>query len=146
MTCKVFLTAIADVFDGLFFSPRFRRRALRPSLLLICLAAGPCNGYALGDPVRGEKLYEGTCKACHALDRNGIGPKHRGVFGRAAGTVRDYAYSAALQNSKIVWNEETLDKWLADSQTFVPDNKMFFPVDDAQERSDIIAFLKEKAK
>jgi cytochrome c len=100
----------------------------------------------MGDPARGEKLYEESCKACHALDRNGIGPKHRGVFGRAAGAVPDYAYSPELQNSKITWTEEALDKWLADSQTFVPGNKMFFPVDDAQERSDLIAFLKAKAK
>jgi len=100
----------------------------------------------MGDPAHGEKLYEENCKVCHSLDRNAIGPKHRGVFGRKAGTVQGYDYSAVLKNSGIVWNEQTLDKWLTDSQAFVPDNKMFFSVDDPQERSDIIAFLKEKAK
>src|SRR5262249_39552651 len=140
------LSAIADAFSGHFFSPGFRQRAVQLGLFVICLATGPCHGYAMGDPIRGGKLYEEACSACHALDRNGIGPKHRGVFGRAGGTVQDYAYSTSLQNSKIVWTEEALDKWLADSQTVVPDNKMFFPVDDAQERSDLIAFLREKAK
>jgi cytochrome c len=142
MTGKAISSAIADIFDCLFFFREF----LLLGLFMICMAAGLRHGYAMGDLVRGEKLYEDTCKACHSLDKNGIGPKHRGVFGRAAGAVRDYAYSAALQNSKISWNEEALDKWLADSQTLVPGNKMFFPVDDAQERSDLIAFLKEKAK
>jgi cytochrome c len=146
MSGRAVLSDIGYAFGGLFFVRAFRRQALQSGLLTICLAAGPSHGYAMGDPIRGEKLYEDSCKACHALDRNGIGPKHRGIFGRAAGTVRDYTYSAELQNSKIVWTEDALDKWLADSQTLVPGNKMFFPVDDAQERSDLIAFLKEKAK
>jgi cytochrome c len=145
MTGTAVLRTIADFADGLFLVRGFRR-AVHSGLFMICLAAAPCQGYAAGDPIRGEKLYEDSCKACHALDRNGIGPKHRGVFGRTSGTVRDYQYSDPLQNSGIVWNEETLDKWLTDSQAFLPGNKMFFPVEDAQERSDLIAFLREKAK
>jgi cytochrome c len=96
---------------------------------------------AAGDPVRGEQIYEG-CTDCHALDENSVGPKHRNVFGSKAGAVSDYHYSAALKSSGIVWSEDTLDKWLTDSQALVPGNKMFFRVPDAQARADIIAYLK----
>jgi cytochrome c len=146
VTGRAVLRVIADVYEGLFLIRGMGQRAAQLCLFMIGAAAGPCDTYAMGDAIRGEKLYDETCKACHALDRNGIGPKHRGVFGRTAGAVQDYAYSAELKSSKIVWTEATLDKWLVDSQTVVPGNKMFFPVDDAQERSDLIAFLKEKAK
>ena len=67
------------------------------------------------------------------------------MFGRKAGSVPAYAYSAALKASGIVWNESTLDRWLADPQAMVPGTKMTFSVDDAQDRADVIAFLKERS-
>jgi cytochrome c len=101
-------------------------------------------GLAAGDAARGETVYR-DCMICHSLDRNEIGPMHRNVFGRKAGTVQGYDYSAALKASSIVWNEATLDRWLTDPQAVVPGTKMTFSLDDAQERADVIAFLKEKA-
>lgn len=98
---------------------------------------------AAGNPAHGEQVYK-TCALCHSLDRNGAGPKHAGVFGRTAGSVPDYRYSPALQKSGIVWNDETLDKWLADPQALVPGTKMFFDVKSAQDRADVIEYLKEK--
>jgi cytochrome c len=79
---------------------------------------------------------------CHALDKNEIGPRHRDVFGNKAASVPGYDYSAALKASNIVWNEATLDKWLTDPQALVPGTKMAYAVDDAQDRADVIAFLK----
>ena len=99
---------------------------------------------AAGDPAHGEQVYK-TCAICHSLDKNGAGPKHAGVFGRTAGTVPDYRYSPALQKSGIVWTDETLDKWLADPQALVPGTKMFFDVKSAQDRADVIEFLKERS-
>lgn len=98
-----------------------------------------------GDADHGEKLYE-ACQDCHSLDKNEVGPRHRGVFGRVAGSLADYHYSTALKNSGIVWNDETLDKWLTNPQAFVPGAKMYFHVADATDRADIIAFLREKAQ
>jgi cytochrome c len=96
------------------------------------------------DAGRSEKVYQ-DCMICHSLDKNEIGPRHRGVFGRKAGSVADYGYSAALKASNIVWNETTLDRWLIDPPALVAGTKMLFSVDDAQDRADVIAFLKEKA-
>jgi len=95
-----------------------------------------------GDSAHGKTLYQG-CQACHSIDDNDLGPKHRGVVGRPAGSVQDYNYSAALKNSGLTWDELTLDRWLTNPSALVPGTKMFFKIDDAQARADIIAYLKE---
>lgn len=97
----------------------------------------------IGDPGRGKTLYQ-ACEACHSIDENDLGPKHRGVVGRPAGIVEDYAYSKALKNSGLTWDEPTLDRWLTNPSALVPGTKMFFQISDAQNRADIIAFLKEQ--
>ena len=113
--------------------------------IAVVLALGHSTpSFSAGDPDHGAKVYR-QCMICHSLDKNGIGPSHRDVFGRRAGSVPDYGYSAALKGSNIVWNETTLDHWLTNPQAFVPGTKMMFSVDDAQDRADVIAFLKEKA-
>jgi cytochrome c len=95
-----------------------------------------------GDAAHGKMLYQG-CQACHSIDDNDLGPRHRGVVGRPAGSVVDYNYSAALKNSGLTWDEGTLDRWLTNPSALVPGTKMFFKIDDAQSRADIIAYLKE---
>ena len=121
--------------------------ALRRAVVTTLLAAvaPPCMGvaHAAADATHGAQVYK-TCGICHAMEKNGAGPKHAGVFGRTAGTVLDYRYSPALQKSGIVWNEATLDKWLADPQALVPGTKMFFNVDSAQDRADVIEYLRQK--
>ena len=117
-------------------------------VLAAAIAASPAAAspaWAAGDAARGEQLYE-ACQDCHSLDKNDVGPRHRGVYGRKAGSLPDYAYSDALKSSSIVWNEETLDKWLTDPQAFVPGVRMFFHLADPQDRADVIAYLKERAK
>lgn|GEM_PF-1471203 len=101
--------------------------------------------HAAGDPVRGATLYQG-CGDCHSIEKNDVGPMHKGVVGRVAGSVAGYNYSSALKNSKIVWTEENLNKWLSGPDAMVPGTKMFYQVQDPKDRADIIAFLKEKAK
>ena len=105
------------------------------------------SGHALAAPdaSHGEEVYQ-SCQDCHSLDTNDLGPKHRGVFGRKAGSVPDYNYSPALKNSGLKWNEESLDKWLTDPQKLVPGSKMFFHLDAAKDRADVIEYLKERAR
>ena len=113
-------------------------------MLLVPLALFPVqHAAAAGDAAHGAQVYK-TCAICHSIDRNGAGPKHAGVFGRTAGSVPDYRYSVALKKSGIVWNDATLDKWLADPQALVPGTKMFFNLDSAQDRADVIEYLKEQ--
>ena len=112
---------------------------------LAALAASQAAAASAGDPVRGEQIYQ-ACTDCHSLDQNDVGPRHRGVYGRKAGSLPDYDYSDALKNANIVWSEEALDRWLAGPQTFVPGVKMVFHLDNAQDRADVIAYLKDRAK
>ena len=54
-----------------------------------------------------------------------------------------YAYSDALKSSHLVWNEESLDRWLADPEKVAPGQRMGLNVPQAQERADLIAYLKQ---
>jgi cytochrome c len=110
---------------------------------LIAAASLAAVNSLVGDPGRGKTLYQ-ACEACHSIDENDLGPRHRGVVGRRAGSIADYSYSTALKNSGLTWDETTLDRWLTNPSSLVPGTKMFFQIGDAQSRADLIAFLKEQ--
>src|SRR5947208_14447028 len=94
-----------------------------------------------GDPARGEQLY-GRCEACHALAYDRVGPRHCGVLGRRAGSVPGFEYSPAMKRSKLVWNDRTLSRFLADPLKTVPGTTMTYAgVPDPKERADLIAYL-----
>jgi len=98
---------------------------------------------AAADPEKGKEIY-GRCLACHALEYDRVGPRHCGLFGRRAGSVKGFTYSEAMQRSKIVWNEKTLDRFLANPPKAVPGTAMTYAgVPDAKERADLIAYLKQ---
>jgi cytochrome c len=108
-------------------------------------------GSSLSVPARAQAqadakaLFEKRCGGCHALDRDKEGPRLGGVFGRTAGSVDSFQYSDALKKSKVKWTEETLNKWLTDTEKLVPNNDMTFHVEKADERSEIIAYLKQNS-
>jgi cytochrome c len=107
------------------------------------MAAGAaCAGGPPGDVNAGEGIYE-RCAACHSLRYDRTGPRHCGLFGRRAGTVKGYPYSDAMKRSGIVWNDGSLDRFLAAPLTAVPGTSMGYAgVEDATERGNLIAFLK----
>ena len=98
-----------------------------------------------GDAARGADVYRARCTGCHSLDANRIGPRHRGVFGRVAGSLDDFRYSPALQASDLVWDAESLDLWLTNPQALIPGQRMGFRLGDAAARRDVIAFLKQES-
>ncbi len=107
-------------------------------MLVFCAAAA-----AAPDARRGEQVYA-RCMACHALAFDRVGPRHCGLFGRLAGSVPDFAYSPAMKQSKITWNERTLDRFLAMPLKMVPGSTMTYDgISDPQARSDLIAYLKQ---
>lgn len=92
------------------------------------------------DAVRGKIVYQ-VCMGCHSVDEDDVGPRHRGVVGRVAGSVVGYPYSPALRNAGFKWDAAALDKWLTNPQGLVPGTKMFFMLSNAQDRADVIAYL-----
>ena len=113
-------------------------------LTLLFMLAIPC-ACAAADPMRGEQLYESRCIGCHSFDDNRIGPMHREVYGRPAGSVKNFDYSPAVKKSKIVWDEVTLDRWLTSPEKLIPGQKMGYSVPDAADRADLVAYLKRES-
>jgi cytochrome c len=113
---------------------------------LILIAIGTAYGADPGDPAAGKAFFSQTCKQCHSAepaDGGGeIGPSLIGLFGRPAG-VGDtrFAYSAALPASKLVWNRETLDRFLTDPATTVPGTTMALPIPVQKDRDNVIAYF-----
>lgn len=114
--------------------------ALAAAMAIAGATEAPVTTPVRGDPARGKSLYQ-ACQACHSIDDNDLGPRHRGVVGRRAGSVADYNYSSALKNSGLTWDPATLDRWLSNPSALVPGTKMYFTIPDAQARADIIAYL-----
>ena len=98
-----------------------------------------------GDAVRGKDVFEKRCTGCHTMEADREGPRLAGVYGRASGAVAGFSYSEALKKAHLVWNDSTLDQWLADPDKLVPGNNMEFHVAKADERRDLIRFLKQSA-
>jgi len=121
------------------------RYFLRSGLLVLALAA-PAQA---ADAAKGERLYA-VCKACHTLHKGGpqiVGPNLHGFFGRPAAQAQGYAFTPALRNSGIVWNDATLDKFIADPKGTVPGTRMIYPgMRKPEDRENLIAFLKEATK
>lgn len=122
------------------------------SLWLLVLAGVSVASGAMaqpGDVDRGQHDFR-ACAACHSLepDRNMTGPSLADLWGRKAGGLPSFErYSDALKSSGIVWNDETLNRWLTDPQRLVPGNVMPFDgIKDASARADLLAFLKEATK
>jgi cytochrome c len=103
---------------------------------------GVLTGISFSSQPDGKMLFEKRCGGCHALDRDKEGPRLGGVYGRTAGSIESFQYSDALKNSKVTWTEDTLNSWLTDTEKVVPNNDMSFRVDNAEERREIIAYLK----
>ena len=103
------------------------------------IASGP------GDAGRGREVFEKRCTGCHALEKDREGPRLNGVYGRTSGTGTGFAYSPALKRAHILWDDASLEQWLADPDVFVAGNNMEFHVPKPQERRDLIAFLKQQS-
>ncbi|MEO9970176.1 MAG: c-type cytochrome [Hyphomonadaceae bacterium] len=100
----------------------------------------------IGDADAGKRAFA-ACRSCHTVQegRNGLGPSLAGVFGREAGTVEGFKYSDAMTASGVTWTAESLDKYLLNSEEFIPGNRMtpLFRqgVQKDDKRRDIIAYL-----
>jgi cytochrome c2 len=100
----------------------------------------------LGDAAAGKAYFTQTCRQCHSAepgDGGGeIGPSLIGVFGRPAGVGDDrFAYTKALTDSKLVWNLETLDRFLTDPAATVPGTTMALPIPVKKDRDNVIAYF-----
>jgi cytochrome c len=125
-----------------------KRALLAIAIMILCGNGSACSEQTQvprGDVSRGAALYQQRCGACHSLDADRVGPRHRGVFGRRAASVEGYQYSDALRQLNATWDAETLDRWLADPTAMAPGTAMGVSTPGAQDRADIIAYLNSDA-
>jgi len=138
MPIRPSLHAAIFLFAALAFSAA---HAAAPPVRMMAPQSPPPSG----STSRGAEIYENKCGACHSLDQNRIGPKHRGVFGRRSASVPDFSYTPALKKLNVVWNTATLDRWLQNPTAMAPGTAMGFRLASAQERADVIAYLKQES-
>jgi cytochrome c len=91
-------------------------------------------------------MFNNACRTCHVLREgdNRLGPNLYKIIGRLAGSVDGYTYSSALENAEFVWDEETLDRFIANPEQAVPGNNMkpFGGISSPEDRAKIIGFLR----
>jgi len=130
------------------------RVSLRPDFAFfaagLLIAAGPLPASprpedALVDPGFGQELFRRNCALCHYAGSGsaggGQGPSLAGLFGRAAGARPDFGYTPALRDSGLVWDQATLDRFLANPTGTVPGTTMVTGVPQPNNRRDLIAYL-----
>jgi cytochrome c len=109
----------------------------------------PISGLlASADVAAGEKIAV-KCAACHTFGKgeaNKVGPNLYGVVGGPTAHKEDFNYDDAVKNLKTTWTYENINHFIASPKTFAPGTKMTFPgLPKAQDRADVIAFLRTKA-
>jgi cytochrome c len=127
------------------------RKVLRVVFCAGALLALSGTAFAAGDAEKGKGAFA-KCGICHQIGPGAktlVGPELNGIVGRKAASVADYTmYSAGMKklgDSGLVWTEENIDKWITDPKAMIPDSPMalaFQGIPDANERADIIAYLK----
>jgi cytochrome c len=113
------------------------------AVALASAVSGPAH--AQGSPQRGAMVYR-ACTACHSLEpgMHLTGPSLADLWGKKAASVADFPrYSRALKAQEFLWDETTLNAWLANPAGFVAGNQMTFRgIEDDKTRQDLIAFLR----
>ncbi|MEM7443498.1 MAG: cytochrome c family protein [Pseudomonadota bacterium] len=76
----------------------------------------------------GRQIFQQRCSACHVAtaEQNRVGPHLVELFGRPAGTVPDFGYSAAMLNAELTWDADTLAEYLQAPREYLPGNRMAF--------------------
>lgn len=126
-----------------------RYGALMTTLLSLSLAGcgGPkdqSSSVATAD-APAKPIAFAACAACHSVSagQNGIGPSLAGVFGRKAGRLPGFDYSAAMKSSGKTWDEATLDNFLTSPMAAVPGTRMtYMGQSDPVKRKAVIEYLK----
>jgi cytochrome c len=122
-----------------------RQTTISTLALLLFLMSGPGEA---ADIAAGQAVFN-RCKICHAIEagKNMVGPSLHGIVGRKAGAADNFVYSEAMKGSGIVWDDDTLTKYLRDPKAVVPGGKMAFPgLKDDNQIADLLAYLHQAAQ
>lgn len=140
---------------------RMTSLALAAATMLAVPTLAQAQDWAGGDAEKGKKVFN-KCMTCHRIGdeaKNMVGPVLTGVIGRKAGTYPGFQYSQLNHNAGengLVWTEQQIYEYLPNPNNFLKkyltekgkadlatgSTKMAFNLPNAEERKDVIAFLK----
>ena len=112
-------------------------------LFVLSLAAADA-----ADLAAGEQQFKTSCGVCHTAvegEPPRQGPNLHSVYGRRAGTLAGFNYSAALKNGGWTWDETTLDPWIENAQAAHPGTYMNYRQANPEKRKLVIDYLKSLA-
>jgi cytochrome c len=119
--------------------------ALSGAVCILSLPFGLDQASQAAEDVSGQLAFNNTCRTCHLVREgdNRLGPNLHKVVGRKAGSLPDYAFSSAMKEAGFVWDEEKLDRFIANPDEVVPGNNMkpYGGLASSEDRKKIIAFL-----
>jgi len=114
--------------------------------LISLAAASASSAEAEPSAARGRLLFL-RCASCHDISSTAspkIGPNLSGVYGRKAGSLPGYSYSAAMKHADFVWDQASLDRWLTGPNAVVPGTAMAFGgIASESDRAALIAYLRK---
>jgi cytochrome c len=124
----------------------------RPTRIVVAASAacagllGLTDGLPAAPADNGKLAFNNLCRTCHSLkeDDNRLGPSLHRIFGAKAGQSSGYAYSQSLRQSGVTWNAATLDRWIQNPESVIPNNNMkpYNGLADAAVRKSIVNYLK----
>jgi cytochrome c len=127
----------------------------RRSVRIVVAASAVCVGLmsftsavAAAPAEEGKVAFNNLCRTCHTVKAgdNRLGPSLHGVFGAKAGqSSPGYGYSQSLRQSGVTWDEATLDRWIQNPDSVIPNNNMkpYNGLSDPAVRKKIIAYLQK---
>jgi cytochrome c len=109
---------------------------------------GPLLAAANAD--NGRQLAQRNCASCHSFNdggRNGVGPNLWNIVNKSHAQVAGFNYSAANRAlADKPWDYEALNAFLANPARAMAGTRMAFAgLASAQQRADVIAFLRTQA-
>jgi cytochrome c len=124
----------------------FDRNRLRRVALLSGIACLGLSTFSAAEDADGQLMFNNACRTCHSVREgdNRLGPHMRGIIGRKAGSLPDYSYSSAMKGADFVWDENNLERFIANPDETVPGNTMkpYGGLPSAEGRAKLIAYLK----
>jgi cytochrome c len=124
-------------------------RKVAQSLLPLAMASALLSADALpqeadSDTSAGKVAFNTSCRTCHSIKEgdNRLGPNLHNIIGREAGSA-EYSYSPAMRGSDVVWDAETLDRFIENPDAAVPGNNMkpYGGISDKEVRASIVDYL-----
>ena len=115
-------------------------------LVLMAVLASSSAALAAGDPSAGQTVFASHCAVCHST-QSGVKSRRRSPALSAARAARlQVRFSPAMKDANITWDDDNLDKFLADPPGFIRGTRMFINLPSETGRQNVIAYVSKLKK